>query len=330
MRLKKALVIVDVQNDFCPGGALAVPEGDRIIPALNAYIGLFADSNLPVFASRDWHPKKTVHFKKFGGKWPPHCVRNTKGSRFHPDLRLPEDAVILSKGMDPDKDSYSVFQAVDRRKVKFADLLEIFGVKVLYVGGLATDYCVKRTVLDALQLGLQVKLLIDAVKGVDEKDSRRAVEKMVKRGAQKIKLQTVAKSVFGKAVPSCDHMAIITGNSEKLKRFYIDTLGFKKEKEEKLPGSIAKLALGITSECRFVRLVSGDLKLELFEPASSKPEKKRDTASGYNHWGFRTHDKEKLINRLKKRKVEIIEIERNSHTVHFVRDPDGNRIEIRG
>ena len=112
MSRRPALLVVDVQNDFCPGGALGVPEGDRIIPRINRTIKLFVRRGLPVLATRDWHPRVTRHFKEFGGAWPPHCVQGTKGARFHAKLTLPEGAVILSKGMDPDQDSDSGFQAL--------------------------------------------------------------------------------------------------------------------------------------------------------------------------------------------------------------------------
>src|SRR5256714_13134857 len=106
-----ALLVVDIQNDFCPGGALGVPEGDAIIPRVNRTIALFARRGLPVIFTRDWHPRETKHFKEFGGAWPVHCVQGTKGARFHPDLEIPKSAMVLSKGMDPEVDSYSGFQA---------------------------------------------------------------------------------------------------------------------------------------------------------------------------------------------------------------------------
>ncbi|MFQ5867419.1 MAG: nicotinamidase [bacterium] len=188
MKQEKALLIVDVQNDFCPGGALAVPEGDRIISVLNKYIKIFLRKKLPIFVSRDWHPKETKHFKQFGGPWPKHCIQNTRGARFHPDLELPKGIIILSKGMDPDKDSYSAFQAVDSNGTEFFKLLKTLGVNETFVGGLATDYCVKSSVLDALKFGFKVKLLIDAIKGVNikPKDSEEAIEEMVSRGAEKM------------------------------------------------------------------------------------------------------------------------------------------------
>lgn len=190
MKFKKALLIVDVQNDFCPGGALAVPGGDKIIPNLNKYIKIFAAKKLPIFASRDWHPNKTKHFKKFGGVWPKHCVQNTKGVQFHPKLTLPKETIIISKGMDPEKDSYSAFQAEDTNGMFFLTLLKYLGVQELYVGGLATDYCVKSSVIDALRNGFRVRLLMDGIKGVNlkAKDSDEAIKEMLNSGAKKATL----------------------------------------------------------------------------------------------------------------------------------------------
>jgi nicotinamidase/pyrazinamidase len=190
-----ALLIVDVQNDFCPDGKLAVPEGDIIVPVLNKYISLFVRNRWPVFASRDWHPKKSAHFKAFGGQWPEHCIKDSPGAKFHPVLRLPQDAIILSKGMDPDKDSYSAFQAVDSRGAEFPHLLHTFAIKELFVGGLATDYCVKWSVLDALKFGFKVMLLTDAIRGVNlkPKDSEAAIEEMVNLGAKKMTFEKLSR-----------------------------------------------------------------------------------------------------------------------------------------
>lgn len=190
MVFKKALLIVDVQNDFCPAGALGVPEGDKIVGVINRYIKIFVQKKLPVFASCDWHPVRTKHFRDFGGTWPAHCIQNTAGAAFHPQLKLPKDKIILYKGMDPQEDSYSVFQAQDINAQPFPKILHNMGIKELYVAGLATDYCVKATVLDALKNSLRVKLLSDAIKGVDLKpdDSKSAIKEMVKKGAQKITL----------------------------------------------------------------------------------------------------------------------------------------------
>lgn len=191
MKLKKALLIVDAQNDFFPGGSLAVPEGDKIIPNLNKYIKIFSKDKLPIFASRDWHPKKTEHFKKFGGVWPVHCVQGTKGAEFHPKLRLPKGTVILSKGMDPQKDSYSAFQAQDSNGMELLTFLTYLGVQELYIGGLAADYCVKYSTIDALKNGFKVKVLMDGIRGVNLKppDTEEAIKEMISLGAKKSSLR---------------------------------------------------------------------------------------------------------------------------------------------
>lgn len=191
MRLKKALLVVDVQNDFCPGGALAVPEGDKVVPNINKYIKIFSKKKLFIFASRDWHPLKTKHFKDFGGMWPVHCIQNTRGAAFHPELKLPKEAILLYKGMDQEKDSYSAFQSEDVNGASFLNLLNILGVKELYICGLATDYCVKSSTIDALRKGFKVKLLLDAIKGINLKtrDSKAAIKEMVSLGAKKLTLK---------------------------------------------------------------------------------------------------------------------------------------------
>lgn len=190
MKLKKALLIADPQIDFCPGGALGIKDGDRIIPVVNAYIRRFAVQWLPVFVTRDWHPKETKHFKAYGGVWPRHCVHDTKGAAFHPGLKFPGETIILSKGMDPAQDSYSAFHAYDDNHKELHHLLQIFGVTELYIGGLATDYCVKYSALDALKYGYEVHILLDATKGVNLKpqDSENAVREMVAAGAQTMTL----------------------------------------------------------------------------------------------------------------------------------------------
>lgn len=186
MQAGDALLVVDVQNDFCPGGSLPVTEGDKVVPVLNRYIERFREAHLPIFATRDWHPESTSHFNTAGGVWPPHCVRGTRGAEFHPDLRLPEDVILISKGIG-DEDSYSGFQGADATGAQLAKLLHQRGVKRLFVGGLATDYCVKHTVLDGLKEKFKVVLLEDAIRGVDLNpgDSDRAVEEMVQAGAEK-------------------------------------------------------------------------------------------------------------------------------------------------
>lgn len=190
-------MVVDLQNDFCPGGALAVKEGDRIVAILNRYIKAFSKGKLPIFATRDWHPRVTKHFKQYGGPWPRHCVQNTKGAEFHPKLKLTKETVILSKGMNPDIDSYSAFQAFDSNGAELFYLLKLFGVNELFIAGLATDYCVKWSCLDALKYGFKVNLLIDAVKGVNvnKKDSDEAIEEMKKSGAKVIGFKKVSKII---------------------------------------------------------------------------------------------------------------------------------------
>jgi nicotinamidase/pyrazinamidase len=196
MDKESALLIVDVQNDFCQGGSLAVPGGDEIIPVINRYIRVFQKKGLPVIASRDWHPPQTVHFETCGGVWPVHCVQGSVGARFHPDLKLPDNVVILSKGMNPEKDDeYSDFHAVTEKGVPFPEFLMEQGINRLYVSGIATDYCVKSTVLDALSHGFSVTLLADAVRGVNlnPRDAEKAMEEMVAAGAAVADINSLEK-----------------------------------------------------------------------------------------------------------------------------------------
>ena len=195
MSRKPALLVVDVQNDFCPGGALGVPDGDAIVPRVNRTIGLFVRRGLPVLATRDWHPAVTKHFKAYGGAWPPHCIQGTKGSRFHPDLRLPKDAMVLSKGMDPEQDSYSGFQAQSPSGRDLESVLHDLGIDEVYLCGLATDYCVRATALDAVRRGLRVHVLADAIQGVDLKpgDSAAAIQEMRDAGVAFVESRGVGK-----------------------------------------------------------------------------------------------------------------------------------------
>ena len=188
-----ALVVVDIQNDFCPGGSLAVPGGDRVVPVLNRYIQRFRQLKAPIYAARDWHPAVTKHFQAHGGAWPPHCVQGTTGAEFHPALALPPEAIVISKGMDPAEDAYSCFQAQDAEGRDFAVSLGESGIQRLFVGGLATDYCVRSTVLDALHEGFQVVVLQDAIGAVDVKagDGERAMAEMRAAGARFVTLDDV-------------------------------------------------------------------------------------------------------------------------------------------
>lgn len=177
---KRALIVVDVQNDFCSGGTLAVAEGDQVVPPLNKLIEEFLERGEPVFKTRDWHPEQTKHFQAYGGTWPVHCVQNTKGAEFHPNLIDDKHIRIISNGLG-DADCYSAFDETDLELQ-----LHRLGVEEVWVGGLATDYCVKSTVLDALKKGFRVKALENAMRAVDINpgDGERAIAEMRGAGAE--------------------------------------------------------------------------------------------------------------------------------------------------
>lgn len=183
-----ALIAVDVQNDFLPGGSLAVPRGDEVVPALNSYIKEFVARGLPMYATRDWHPANHCSFKARGGPWPPHCVAESAGARFASDLRLPPQATIVSKATTADKDAYSGFEGTD-----LDARLRAQGVTRVFVGGLATDYCVLNTVRDARRLGFEVYLLTDAIRAVNVQpdDGRKADEEMQRLGARPVTLAAI-------------------------------------------------------------------------------------------------------------------------------------------
>ncbi|HXQ69253.1 MAG TPA: nicotinamidase [Pyrinomonadaceae bacterium] len=177
---KKALIVVDVQNDFCPGGTLAVPHGDEVVAPLNKLIDEFLERGDPVYKSRDWHPPTTKHFTAYGGTWPVHCVQNTEGAAFHPALHNDPRIEVISKGLG-DTDGYSAFD-----KTGLSSQLKQAGVEEVVVGGLATDYCVKHTVLDALKQGYKVKAVEEAMRPVELRpgDGERAIEEMRAAGAE--------------------------------------------------------------------------------------------------------------------------------------------------
>jgi nicotinamidase/pyrazinamidase len=183
--MKDALLVVDVQNDFCPGGSLAVAEGDAVVPVLNRYMERAAAAGIPIFASRDWHPAQTAHFREYGGQWPPHCVQGTPGAEFHPDLRLPEGTIVVSKGMNPVDEGYSLFEGKLEDGRDALRALRERGVTRVHVGGLATDYCVRATTLDALAARFDVFLLEDAIRAVEVQpgDGARAIAEMREAGA---------------------------------------------------------------------------------------------------------------------------------------------------
>jgi nicotinamidase/pyrazinamidase len=173
-----ALVVIDVQRDFLLGGALPVPHGDQVVPVLNRAIACFRSRRLPIFATRDWHPPNHCSFVEQGGPWPAHCVIDSPGARFADKLKLPPDVEIVSKATTPKREAYSDFFDTG-----FDDQLQSRGIRRLFVGGLATEYCVWATVHDALELGYEVVLLIDAIRPLDEDEGRHAVEDMIDRGA---------------------------------------------------------------------------------------------------------------------------------------------------
>ena len=175
-----ALIVVDVQRDFLPGGALGVPDGDAVVESLNRCMARFSDADAAVYATRDWHPPEHCSFESQGGTWPPHCVAGTAGAEFAPGLRLPADYVLISKGTRTERDAYSGFDGTD-----LAQRLRDRGTKRVWVGGLATDYCVRATVLDALREGLEAHVLAEAIRAVEVEpgDGQRAIEDMRAAGA---------------------------------------------------------------------------------------------------------------------------------------------------
>ena len=173
-----ALLIVDVQEDFLPGGSLAVPEGDAIIPVLASLGSEFAVQGLPVIASRDWHPANHCSFAEQGGPWPPHCVAGTPGAEIDPALQLPADVRIVDKATTADKDAYSAFEGTD-----LDSWLKVKGVSRVFVGGLATEYCVLNTAADALRNGFEVVLLEDAIRAIDETEGQQAIDELRRKGA---------------------------------------------------------------------------------------------------------------------------------------------------
>lgn len=183
-----ALLAIDIQNDFLPGGNMAVPKGDEIIPVMNDYIQKFQAQHLPIYASRDWHPSNHLSFVPQGGPWPQHCIAGSKGAEFHPDLLFPDNVIVTSKGTKKEYEAYSVFS-----EVEFKTLLKNALIQRLFIGGLATDYCVLHCVNDALKNGYQVFLLLDAIRAVNVKpnDGKQAIQTMSSKGANPITLEAL-------------------------------------------------------------------------------------------------------------------------------------------
>jgi len=173
-----ALLVVDMQKDFCPGGALPVEGGDAVVPVLNKWIDFSRAAGRPVYFSRDWHPAHHISFKDQGGPWPPHCLQDSDGAAFHPKLHVPEDAVKISKGIRLDKDQYSAFDDTG-----LGEAMRQAGVKRVWIGGLARDVCVRASVLDGLKEGFQVNLLGDAAKPITPEGGDKADKEMTSAGA---------------------------------------------------------------------------------------------------------------------------------------------------
>jgi nicotinamidase/pyrazinamidase len=174
-----ALVIVDVQNDFCPGGALPIEAGDQVVPVLNRWIAAATGATVPVYASRDWHPAGHVSFRESGGPWPAHCLQDSDGARFRADLRLPPDTIKVTKGVRFDHDQSSAFD-----ETGLSAHLQGRGIRRLWVGGLAQDVCVLATVLDARAAGFEVIVIRDATRGVSREGCAAADERMRAAGAR--------------------------------------------------------------------------------------------------------------------------------------------------
>ncbi len=185
-----ALLIVDVQRDFLPGGALAVPAGDAVVPVLNRYVSLATHAGVPVFASRDWHPHGHVSFHGRGGPWPVHCIADTEGAAFATRLALPAGVTVVSKATGTEKDAYSAFADTD-----LAEALRARDVERLWIGGLATDYCVVNTVLDARRENFAVLFLEDASRPVEVNrgDGAQAIARMREAGAVPVRLTDVVQ-----------------------------------------------------------------------------------------------------------------------------------------
>ena len=177
LRRGDALLIVDVQSDFCAGGALEVPDGDAAVPALNRWIADARNASVPVYASRDWHPRGHPSFEKNGGQWPAHCVQDTRGASFHPDLQIPDSVRIVSKGTRFDKDQYSAFD-----ETGLASILKKLNVKRVWIGGLALDVCVRATALDACRSGLEVRLIKSATRPVTPEGGEEALLELLEAG----------------------------------------------------------------------------------------------------------------------------------------------------
>jgi nicotinamidase/pyrazinamidase len=181
-------VVVDVQVDFCPGGALAVPQGNCVLAPINRLLHIATENHRPVIATRDWHPQESSHFTSGGGRWPPHCVADSKGAAFHPDLVLPAHTIIVSKGLQPNENGYSAFDGIDDKQLSLLNVLSAHSIDNVVVCGLATDYCVRATVLDAMRSGFSAFVVVDAIAPVNlnKTDGEEAAREMQGAGAHMV------------------------------------------------------------------------------------------------------------------------------------------------
>jgi nicotinamidase/pyrazinamidase len=205
--MKNALLLVDIQNDFCPGGTLPVPEGDLVVPVINSLMELFP----VVVASKDWHPPGHISFASryakpvltlidtpYGSQmlWPDHCVQGTWGADFHPSLMTTRIQQVVFKGTHPEIDSYSTFfDNARRQQTDLHRYLQDAGVTDLYLCGLATDYCVLYSALDALELGYRVAVIEDGCRGVNVQvdDCAQAMQKIIDSGGRKVTAKALAQ-----------------------------------------------------------------------------------------------------------------------------------------
>ncbi|RDD60566.1 nicotinamidase [Ferruginivarius sediminum] len=172
-----ALLVVDVQNDFCPDGALPVPRGDEVVPVLNDWVAAAREAGAQVYASRDWHPRDHISFESQGGPWPVHCVQDTEGAAFHRDLKLPDDVIVVTKGTRFDQDQYSAFD-----QTGFAEELKRKGIGRVWIGGLAEDVCVRATALDARKQGFDVHVVLDATRAITDESKRSTEDELKEAG----------------------------------------------------------------------------------------------------------------------------------------------------
>jgi nicotinamidase/pyrazinamidase len=178
LQLGDAMLIIDVQNDFCPSGALSVADGDAVVPVLNVWLAAALQTGTAVYASRDWHPVGHLSFTERGGNWPAHCLQDTPGAAFHSDLVLPDDVVLIAKGTRFDKDQYSAFDDTG-----LAERLRVDGIDRLWVGGLAQDVCVEATVLEGCAAGFDMHVILDATRPITPAGGEAANLRMREAGA---------------------------------------------------------------------------------------------------------------------------------------------------